>query len=285
MQYTALMIDIMDSRKIDKRNRTVVQYFIKTALQALNALFKPSLVFDVIFSAGDEMQGLFDNTCSAVLYFRLMKMLLLPLGVRCGIGVGDWDIQIQDGLSTEQDGPAYHRARTAIKRAHETTTMPVLLHSGNEADLPVNTLLNASCLLSQKQSRYQNRIQLLIELLLPFYDETLMAKDQFSYLCSLLHEREKITFFTGNQKEKRIIFNESIDWIALQDPIFIFDDSLFLDHMVIESTIKKGTSTKLAKITKTTRQNMDNVIRKADIQMIRNIDLTALYVIHKFSKR
>lgn len=39
-------------------------------------LFSKEFQCEVMFSAGDEVQGLFDNVISALLYFRLLEMLM-----------------------------------------------------------------------------------------------------------------------------------------------------------------------------------------------------------------
>ena len=49
-----------------------------------------AIKFDVIFSAGDEIQGLFYSSEAAYLYFRLFNMLIYPVEVGAGIGVGEW---------------------------------------------------------------------------------------------------------------------------------------------------------------------------------------------------
>lgn len=119
MNYTTMMIDIIESKKINKKNREELQVFIKKTLSVLNHIFEPSLEFEVIFSAGDEFQGLFKNPQAAILYYRLLSLILAPLPIRCGIGYGKWDIRIKDGTSSEQDGPTYHYARLAIKLTQE----------------------------------------------------------------------------------------------------------------------------------------------------------------------
>lgn len=52
MNYTAFMVDMVNSKKISKKDREEVQFFIKQSLDILNKIFKPSLIFDIIFSAG-----------------------------------------------------------------------------------------------------------------------------------------------------------------------------------------------------------------------------------------
>ena len=56
-------------------------------------------------------------------------MILAPLQIRCGIGVGEWDVKIINGTSSEQDGSSYHNAREAIFQALQTIGCNVLFNS------------------------------------------------------------------------------------------------------------------------------------------------------------
>lgn len=281
MKYTAFMVDIVKSKKLSKENREEVQYYIKRCLEVLNRVFRPSLEFDVIFSAGDEFQGLFHDPSSAVLYYRLLKMILAPLDIRCGIGVGEWDVKIENGTSSEQDGSAYHNAREAIQLAHNTSGSYIVLNAKSENDLYINTLLNASYLLMQKQSMYQNQVHLLIELMLPLVDNNSMRLDMLKEILPLMQDKEKLDFYTySNTKKNNVIqniYNATFD----SEPINILSEYIVKEKMLLEPSIKKGISTKIAGITDTTRQNIDNVIASANILAIRNIDLTALIFIHR----
>lgn len=61
----------------------------------LNGLFREDIQFEVTFSAGDELQGLFDNVVTALLYFRLFEILIAPVKIRAGVGVGDWTVKME----------------------------------------------------------------------------------------------------------------------------------------------------------------------------------------------
>lgn len=56
-------------------------------IRSLNMLFSKEFQCEVMFSAGDEVQGLFDNVISALLYFRLLEMLMAS----CGNQSWNWD--------------------------------------------------------------------------------------------------------------------------------------------------------------------------------------------------
>lgn len=285
MNYTALMVDIVKSKKLSIEKREEVQYFIKRSLEVLNRVFKPSLVFEVIFSAGDEVQGLFHYPSSAVLYYRLLKMILAPLDIRCGIGVGEWDIKIENGTSSEQDGSAYHNAREAIQLAQKTSGNYILINSKGENDLYINTLLNASYMLMQKQSNNQNQVHLLIELMLPFYDNHSMELDKMQEILQLMQYREKLIYYSYTKKKKKADNPSLYHATFTCEPIHILSEDVVKAKMLLEPNIKKGISTRIAGLTDTTRQNIDNVIANANISAIRNIDLTAIiFICRNFSR-
>ena len=70
--YVSLIMDIEKSRRY--------------SVDRLNELFQENIEYDVTFSAGDELQGLFNDVIVAVMYFRLFEMLVKPVKLRAGIG-------------------------------------------------------------------------------------------------------------------------------------------------------------------------------------------------------
>ncbi len=279
MFHTALLLDIMDSRKLDRQDRASVQHFARRCLQDLNALFRPSLAFDVMFSAGDEMQGLFRDTGAAYLYYRLLKLLLAPLTLRCGVGVGDWDVRVPDGTSAEQDGPAYHRARLALEQAHETAGNAVLLHTGGPFDPPLNAMLQTAACLAGKQSLVQTDTHLLVELLVPLLDGQAMDAAAFVSVGTRLSDRDQIPYFAAARSGRQLLPDKLAAQLARQEPLRIYEPAVRRSELQFATTLRKGIAARLADITGTTRQNSDNILRKADIQTLRTIDLAILHVI------
>ena len=281
MLYTALIADIINSKKLLTGDREQVQIFIKTCLATLNRIFKPSLEFDVIFSAGDEVQGLFKSPTSAFFYLRLFKLMLSPLQIRCGIGVGEWDVRIPNGTSNEQDGSAYHNARAAISNAHKRNDYSVLFNSNSENDIYINTLINTSFLYAKKQSKYQNQVLLLTELMLPLFDSNAMDSQAFTQIFMLFQKKVEQEFYLNvkNKSDNKInLFNEiPTDF----EPVYVFSPYIFESKFALASTLKKGLSTKISNITNTSRQNIDNVIKTGNIAEIRNIDTNTLLLISK----
>ena len=170
-KYCSLIIDIRQSRAYNLRDRNELQEYMAGCITLLNSLFKRNLMFDVTFSAGDELQGLFSDAVAAVRYLRLLSILVHPVQLRAGIGIGEWNVRMEGGLSTEQDGPAYHNARSAIDEVHRMQTQRFRICSGSERDVVANYLLNASMQFCQKQNIMQSQILFLLEVMYPFVEE------------------------------------------------------------------------------------------------------------------
>ena len=64
-QYTAWMVDLKGSREYALSDRSDIQNHITDVCGALNRIFAPSLLHEVAFSAGDELQGLFRSPAAA----------------------------------------------------------------------------------------------------------------------------------------------------------------------------------------------------------------------------
>jgi len=281
MIYTAFMVDIVDSKKLQKNDREDLQIYIKKVLENLNIVFGPELIFEVVFSAGDEVQGLFKTPTSAFMYYRLLRTLVSPLEIRCGIGVGTWDVKIINGTSSEQDGSAYHNAREAIDLAHKTFMgYNIIFNSESKNDIYINTLLNSSASFHQIQSDYQKQFNMLIEITQPFFDVEIMDIESLKEISQLIQKRLAINFYSESKNTK------NIDMEQFQcEPLSIFNKSLYEGKIFLESTIKKGTSGKISNLINTTRQNTDKIIKSANIATIRNIELTALIYLHENFRR
>ncbi|HEY5561595.1 MAG TPA: SatD family protein [Clostridiaceae bacterium] len=281
MLYTAFIADIVNSKKLLKEEREQIQVFIKKCLGTLNNIFKSSLEFDVTFSAGDEVQGLFKTPTAAFLYLRIFKLIISPLQIRAGIGIGEWDVRIISGTSNEQDGSAYHNARTAILYAHDRNDYSILFNSNNSNNIYINTLINTSLLFVKNQSQYQNQVLLLTELMNPLFDNNSMDSLAFAQIFLLVQKKVEQKFYiNANNKLKNNIslFNN----IPVSfEPLYIFSSTIFKDKFALTSTLKKGLSAMLSHITNTSRQNIDNVIKAGNISEIRNIDVTTLLLIYK----
>jgi len=143
--YAALTVDIINSRSYTPEERISIQKHVYNVIELLNASFKADIEMKFSFTSGDELQGLFRNTASAFLFCRLFMMLCLPVKVRSGIGIGTWDIRMENYGTSMQDGKAYHYARTAIDFVKkEKDVRPILCYSATDSDQIINEMAFSS---------------------------------------------------------------------------------------------------------------------------------------------
>lgn len=276
--YTALIIDLKKSRGYTKEDRNYIQYYIMDVIHLLNNLYRKELVREVDFSAGDEVQGLFSSPEAAYLYYRMLSLWLHPVEIRAGIGVGGWDVQIDSKGTTGQDGPAYHKARYAIKNADDSEGYPVLFFSDSHSDVTINTIIGGAASIMAKQSAYQNQIMLITELLFPIYNDCVRAYDYVApydmehFLhekCVMAHEMEKIMRPLPIDRLKNG-FVEIIDPVNAED---IREKAKFY----ITSGKQRGIPTKLANMMENiSRQTIEKTIKAGNIYTARNMAIAAI---------
>ena len=110
----ALTLDLKNSQKYDYKKRADIQKYLIDIVDIMNHVFRASLLRDLRFNGGDEMQGLFQDPENAFLCLRLFQHSLHNIPFHAGIGIGEWTTVIDDKDTFYQDGTAYHRARRAI---------------------------------------------------------------------------------------------------------------------------------------------------------------------------
>lgn len=80
--YSALMVDMRHSRCLSDSRRQSAQEDLANAMDCTNELFKTELEMPLMFSAGDELQGLFRSTAGAFLAYRFIKILVQTVDLR-----------------------------------------------------------------------------------------------------------------------------------------------------------------------------------------------------------
>lgn len=279
--YSALIIDIKKSKSYDINVRNDVQEHLTKCIKLLNNVYKTTIACDVTFSAGDELQGLFNSPLSAVMYWRILEFLVYPVQIRAGIGVGEWNVRIDGGPSTEQDGPAYHNARNAIKEVHKRQMQSIRINSKSERDIFTNYIINNSMGYKRKQNHMQNVLQLVSEIMYPFVEEDKRTGfDDFA---------NKILELKGNYKVKENTFSRPTNLSQtratdLNDLSIYVQDEISISGLIIdyeEVVTKKGMSINIAKVMHKSRQNIDVVMKRGNILLIRGMDYMALQYIKK----
>lgn len=160
MKYSALIADVVNSQAYEKEQSFETQSFIKYALDWLNSLFADKLKAKAVIRAGDEIQGLFFKTQPAFLYYRLLKLLIFPVRIRTGIGIGG--IEYDAGWdSNELRGAAYYNARNAEKECKKNGA-EILFCSKSGDDKFINRL-------AQKPTRAHTETTNLIDTAAEFF--------------------------------------------------------------------------------------------------------------------
>lgn len=276
VKYTALIMDLKKSRKYCIKNRNEIQDYIFHVIDVLNKVFGKSLEKDVFFSAGDELQGLFSSVEASYLYFRLFSMLVSPVEIRAGIGVGEWNIIVEDAGSTAQDGPAYHNARYAINATEESLGYSVLLLSGGKNDIIINSLLNSTAVIINKQSEYQNQVMLLSELLYPINSYEIIDVSKLKDVIELIAHKTFVSSsnlykFSNNYRQP--LFHRISTLNFESKPIDVTKNT---DMFFVTEGKVRGLPIQLSEIIGVTRQSIDKTIKVANIYEARNLAVTTL---------
>lgn len=282
LKYASLIVDIRNSREYIQTERNEIQWYIKECISCLNYIFHESVKFDMVFSGGDEIQGLFKSPEAAYLYFRLFNMLVSPVQVRAGLGVGEWNIITDSKISTEQDGPVYHNARYAIENVDDKLGYELLFYSEQRKDLYINSQINTATILTHKQSEYQNQLQLLTELMYPIINEGSYDPDSLYKLKNIIRMKNGLSFYTKwnaiRKKPPKPFFEEEVNLI---EPIHVYDETP--GKYFFESAGKvRGAATRLAAITNTARQTVERSLKAGNVFEIRNACITVLKLMKNY---
>lgn len=276
--YTALIVDLKKSKTYRTDDRNSIQKYIYNVIQSLNTIFEKSIAKKVDFSGGDEIQGLFCSSESAYLFLRLFNMLISPVEVRAGMGVGEWDVIINNASTTAQDGSAYHNARYAIENTKDTSEYSLLLYSGKKSDFVTNSLINYTTSLSNKHNKYQNEVMLLSELLYPINVHDTINKMKFRGILDLLFSKNKIPYyFIERSSVKKPSLFESLTQSDFQNhPLETIDALDHNEDFFITAGKKRGLATELSELIGVRRQTIEKTIKTANIYEIRNSTITTL---------
>ena len=279
--YVSLIIDVEKSKSYRNEERNDMQHYMYKCINKLNHLFYGEMQCEVTFSAGDELQGLFNDVVTALLFFRLLEMLMEPVKIRAGIGIGDWTVKIEKGLSTQQDGPAYHRARVAIEEVYKMQLQNIRICS-EKNDTLSNHLINASLPLKRQQIYMQNIVQVIIELIYPFVTKhaEVEAYEVIKELLAFKFEYRLGSHMRGMYPRRNVLMEQDkIDVNRLPNaiPIYIDGDMEDIEFCII----KKNTALIISEVLQCSRQNIDSIMRRGNANKIRELDYVALQYVDK----
>ena len=270
--YAALMIDLKNSRDYAGDSRQQIQQHILLLTAALNEAFSPALARQVEFSAGDEIQGLFVSAGAAYLYYRYFDLLVSPVRIRAGIGVGSWDVQISGAGTTAQDGRAYHNARRAIEAAEAAEDYDILLCSGEGIDRAVNGLIGTGSVMTAGLSEYQRDLLLMTELCAPICAQGVPDPAKLEAVYALMYRRAALfeTLEEGRPSRRAPLAMQALPetgWITPVEP-----DADFYPNCARQ----RGVASRVAQVLGVSRQSVEKSLKNADIYPIRNLAVCAL---------
>lgn len=130
--YIAIIGDIVGSR--ESEGRGPLQDRLQAAISEANAIAREGLASSFILTLGDEFQGLLNSADPVRWVLARFRADLHPAEVRFGIGIGPLDTPLEP-QALGMDGPCFHRARDAVKRAAARKTF-VEVSVPDESDEP-----------------------------------------------------------------------------------------------------------------------------------------------------
>ena len=275
--YAALIVDLKNSRSYSHEERNLIQHFIDETIHVLNRIYYDNIVRDVDFSAGDEIQGLFKSSDAAYTYYRMLSMLLHPIKTRAGIGVGSWDVQLENKGTTGQDGRAYHNARFAIENADEIEGYPILIYSESSADMMINTVIGAAASITAKQTVNQNQIMLITELLFPIYSSCTYSLEFNAphQIQPLLQRKHDLDHRIEEVAKPLPLDHVAPDAIVAISPINALETSEDFSFLITNGK-KRGIPTALSKLLGIRRQTIEKTLKAGNIFTARNMAIAAI---------
>lgn len=133
----------------------------------------------------------------------------------------------------------------------------VLFYSKNKNDIIINSLINSNNLLAEKQSKYQNNLMLLAEILYPIANGDIIEYKEL---------KELLKFIQFEKKENLII--------DIEYPII--STQLEKESFYVTEGKKRGLSTQISKLLGVSRQSVEKAIKTGNIYELRNLTISIL---------
>ncbi|BBB90499.1 MAG TPA: SatD family protein [Methylomusa anaerophila] len=160
MIYSAIIGDIADSRKYAERK--AIQEQFRHMIDKGNQIFADDIAANFALTLGDEFEVLLSNVSVSLKIVEFARKQMRPYELVVGIGIGEISTDIHPSFVSLADGPAFHRAREAVKQAKKSRSGTLL-----KADYAGTGLINSlaffieSC--EKKMTDNQFRVVALME--------------------------------------------------------------------------------------------------------------------------
>lgn len=128
--YIALIGDVINSKKIESKERLIFQENLKKDFKRFNDLYKEKIAAELTVTLEDEYQGLFYD---ANIAFEVITYLQVKysFNFRYGIGIGKLYTNLND-ISIGMDGPTWWKAREALDSLKKTKRKIQILGINNK---------------------------------------------------------------------------------------------------------------------------------------------------------
>ncbi|MEX2804005.1 SatD family protein [Streptococcus sp. H31] len=160
MIYTAVIGDLIDSKKLEKREE--VQEQLLNLMKKINQKYHSVIVSPFTVTTGDEFQALLTPCDNIFQLIDEITAVLDPVEVRFGLGIGRMSTPINKEQSIGSDGPAFWLARAAIDSIHDKNdygTSHIALHCDSPlVQSTVNSLLSSGDFIKSKWTANQAAI-------------------------------------------------------------------------------------------------------------------------------
>lgn len=299
IEYFAIIIDLVKSKKMTDSERYEAQEKLKNAINIINLLYKESIVKSMSFSAGDSVQGLFNNVKSTYNTFYLIQNLVFPYSVRCGIGQGQVNEQLINRFkiddSNAYDGKAYHLARSGLDLAREHNYQ-IYINSDSNKDFTINSLINDDIKVSMTLVR--QAIYSIMNIIDPVVVECNVINS--NYNDNVIGFIMKITGYYKEKSRVRSKIKDSeenepteISESEIKELIELFQRNSSEKYKTSQSrnfevlskndsTISSDVREILVKLTNSTNQNVSSMIRTSKMDELRRKCIAKLNIVDHF---
>lgn len=295
--YTALIVDLKDSKKMGTVDRIKAQERLNDVSYIINMLYDKTLERKIGIIAGDSIQWLFKAPLYAYAAYTLIINLMYPYEVKGGIGIGNIDNEMFTLFNHNQetnviDGEAYHNARNALEYCKKNNLL-IYFVGDFYYYKTINTLVNESfSALSTKPRKILFSIISIIDPIVTNFCD--INEYYFNHVMPIVTDLVNDYKLFSVENRKGLTKNESTSYkpyhvneiekifhpyiTALIDEVTVFIDWDSSKNWK-KSTLTTSVRELLAQLLGTSDQNISSLINKSNMDYIRKSYLARLEVI------
>ena len=147
-----LIGDLIGSR--DSPDRQKLQTRLTNSLKSANRETDGDAIAPMEIVRGDEFEGGFIDPSICLETFSYLERALFPVRLKAGIGIGSISTSDETSIG-RMDGPAFHRARSAVEIAKSSSSNLVIKSRNSREDEIMNTVLDLIYLIKENWTERQ----------------------------------------------------------------------------------------------------------------------------------